>query len=88
MRNMGRVQGHKSHAVPLTVDKDTVYIRSDFTNVLGEDGEQVDELIEYSEIQYDKDEFIEKMVSENDELKIQLDSTNAALMEFMMMMMG
>lgn len=54
MQDMGIVHGSSTQAVPLIVNKDTVYVHTDITLI--EEG-----LYEYRELQYDKDEYISKI---------------------------
>jgi len=65
MKNNGTVRGEKEHAVPLAIEKDTVYVRSNFRTYarLDKDGNETDPGYEYEEIQYDKDEYI-KLISQ------------------------
>lgn len=60
MKNMGKIQGSKEQAKELIVGLDTVYVHTNIVK-LEEDnqGNKVDNLYEYDEVQYTKDEFIE-----------------------------
>ena len=52
MKIIGAIHGSAKQAVPLIVNKDTVYVHTDIK-------ELEDNLYEYHEIQYAKDEYIE-----------------------------
>lgn len=59
MINVGKIQGSKEQAKELIVGLDTVYVHTNIIK-LEEDnrGNKVDNLYEYNEIQYTKDEYI------------------------------
>ena len=85
MKDIGMVQGSSTQAVPIVVNKDTVYIHTDIIEI--EDG-----LFEYYEIQYDKNEYITIMAKNGVRLMEQATSTddaiNIILTEFIPMLMG
>ena len=59
MKDMGIVFGSAEQAVPLVIGKDTVYVHTDVQQILEDnEGKSVDNLFQYHEIQYDKDEYI------------------------------
>lgn len=60
MKDMGIIQGSAAQAVPLIVGKDTVYVHTDITAVTQDNaGNPVEDLFQFHEVQYDKDEYIE-----------------------------
>lgn len=67
MKDNGIVQGSKEWAVPLRIEKTTVYVHTDIRKVeIPEDcpEEEItkyDDLWEYNEIQYTKDEYLQIM---------------------------
>jgi len=76
MKDMGMIQGSEAQAKELIVNKDTVYVHTDITKV-----EEEENLYEYHEIQYDKDEYIKLMSEKNRELEEQVINTQMALCE-------
>lgn len=80
MRDMGRIQGSAAQAKNLIIGADTVYVHTDIQPVT-EDGEVVDNLFSYNEVQYGKDEYIELMDKQVSDLNAQLTSTQLALVE-------
>lgn len=76
MKDMGMIQGSGAQAKELIVNKDTVYVHTDITKV-----EEEENLYEYHEIQYDKDEYIKLMSEKNKELEEQVINTQMALCE-------
>ena len=80
MKVIGMVQGNTEQAKPLVVGKDTVYVHTDISPV-EEDGKVADNLFSYTEVQYDKDEFIEMMAQQNEQLSNDLIDTQLALCE-------
>ena len=74
MKDMGIIQGSAAQAVPLIVGKDTVYVHTDITSVIQDSaGNPVEDLFQYHEIQYDKDEYIQLMSEKAKELNIIVD---------------
>ena len=69
MKFITNVTGSKEQAKPLIVGKDTVYVHSNIKEV-EKDGIQ---MYQYDEWQYEKDEYIEKISSQNDTLLMDLD---------------
>jgi len=80
LKNVGTVRGNSEQAKPLVVGKDTVYVHTNITPV-EKDGELVDDLFSYDEVQYDKDEYIELMAQQNAELNESVTDTQIALCE-------
>ena len=71
MKFIETVTGSEAQAKDLIVGKDTVYVHDNIQPVLDPDpetGEVPEGLYTYSETQYDKDEYIELLSKENDEL--------------------
>jgi hypothetical protein len=68
------VRGSKDIAIPLIVGKTTVYVKSNIHKVefVENDPEAIDDLWEWDEIQYTKDEFILLMASNIDYLSVML----------------
>ena len=70
MKDMGIIQGSGVQAVPLVVGKDTVYVHTDITKIdTDSEGKAVDDLYEYHEVQYDKDEYIKLQEQQMDEMQ-------------------
>lgn len=62
MKDMGIVQGNTEQAKDLVIGKDTVYVHTDIEPITEDaDGNPVEDLYQYHEIQYDKDEYIKQM---------------------------
>lgn len=71
MKDMGIIQGSAAQAVPLIVGKDRVDVHTDITPVTQDNqGNPVEGLFQYHEIQYEKDEYIELMSKQSQELNI------------------
>lgn len=75
---MPRVQGNAALAKPLIVGKDTVYVHSNIVSI-------EDDLYEYDEEQYPKDEFIEKLGAELATTKDKLANSEDTIAELVMM---
>lgn len=74
MKDMGIIQGSGVQAVPLIVGKDTVYVHTDITQVTEDaEGNPVDDLYQYNEVQYDKDEYIELQAKQAKEMQEAID---------------
>ena len=69
MKFIANVTGSKEQAKPLIVGKDTVYVHTNIREV-EKDGIQ---MYQYDEWQYEKDEYIEKLSTQNDTLLMDLD---------------
>ena len=69
MKIFQNVRGSQENVPQIEVNIDTVYIRSNIKRIETED------FIgwEYDEVQYDKDEYIEKISTQNDTMLIDLD---------------
>lgn len=80
MKVIGTVQGNAEQAKALVIGKDTVYVHTDIVPV-EKDGKIVEDLFSYTEVQYDKDEYIELMAQQNEQLGNDLTDTQLALCE-------
>lgn len=80
MINLGVVFGSKDQAKPLIVGKDTVYVHTDIIKV-GKDsnGKTLNNLYQYVEIQYTKDEYIQLISEKNAKLNEQFTELQLAL---------
>lgn len=82
MKNMGIIQGSKIQAQELIVGVDTVYVHTNIELVThDEDGNLLDGIYQYEEIQYGKDEYIELMAKKSAEVEQELTSTQLALID-------
>lgn len=82
MKDMGIRYGSKEQAVPLIIGKDTVYEHTEIEQVFeDQDGNSVDDLFKYHEIQYDKDEYIKIITERNANIESQLTDVQLALVE-------
>lgn len=69
MKDMGLVQGSQAQAAELIVGIDTVYVHTDISKVETDaEGNAVDDLFQYHEVQYSKDEYIALLSNQNKEL--------------------
>jgi hypothetical protein len=75
MKDMGIVYGSASQAVPLIIGKDTVYEHTDIEQVFeDQEGNPVDNLYRFHEIQYDKDEYIKIITERSKTTEMTLDT--------------
>ena len=81
MKEIKNVQGSSQQAKPLIVGKTTVYVHSNIVQATDEDGNVIDDLYVYDEIQYTKDEYIKVMADKNETLEKELTDTQLALCE-------
>ena len=81
MKEIKNVQGSSQQAQPLIVNKDTVYVHTNIVQVTDEDGNVVDGLYVYDEVQYTKDEYIQIMAEKNETLERDLTDTQLAIAE-------
>lgn len=81
MQDVGIVRGSAEQAQPAVVSKDLVYIHTNIKKISITDEITGEERIEYeyNEVQYDKDEYIQKMIMDNSELQQQIVDTQLAL---------
>lgn len=80
MKEIGKVTGNAEQAKPLVIGKDTVYVHTGIVPV-EKNGKVIEGLFTYYEIQYSKDEYIELMVRQNEQLDKDLTNTQLALCE-------
>ena len=74
MKDVGIIQGSAAQAVERIIGKDTVYIHTDIEPVTEDaEGNPVDNLFQYHEVQYDKDEYIELQARQADEMQEAID---------------
>ena len=81
MKEIKNVQGSSQQAQPLIVNKDTVYVHTNIVQSKDKDGNVVDNLYVYDEVQYTKDEYIQIMAEKNSQLEKELTDTQLALCE-------
>lgn len=82
MIDKGIITGSEEQAKPLIIGKDTVYVHTDIKEVkTGIEGEEVDWLYQYHEIQYDKDEFITLMSNELTDTQLSLTDVDIQQLE-------
>ena len=81
MKEIKNVQGSLQQAQPLIVNKDTVYVHTNIVQATDEDGNIVDGLYVYDEVQYTKDEYIQIMAEKNETLEKELTDTQLAIAE-------
>ena len=81
MKEIKNVQGSTEQAQPLIVNKDTVYVHTNIVQATDEDGNIVDGLYVYDEVQYTKDEYIQIMAEKNSQLEQEVIDTQLALCE-------
>ena len=79
MKEIKNVQGSSQQAQPLIVNKDTVYVHTNIVQATDEDGNIVDGLYVYDEVQYTKDEYIQIMAEKNSQLEQEVIDTQLAL---------
>ena len=81
MKEIKNVQGSSQQAQPLIVNKDTVYVHTNIVQATDEDGNVVDGLYVYDEVQYTKDEYIQIIAEKNETLERDLTDTQLAIAE-------
>ena len=79
MKEIKNVQGSLQQAQPLIVNKDTVYVHTNIVQATDEDGNVVDGLYVYDEVQYTKDEYIQIIAEKNSQLEQEVIDTQLAL---------
>ena len=79
MKEIKNVQGSSQQAQPLIVNKDTVYVHTNIVQATDEDGNVVNGLYVYDEVQYTKDEYIQIMAEKNSQLEQEVIDTQLAL---------
>ena len=79
MKEIKNVQGSLEQAQPLIIGKTTVYVHSNIVQAKDEDGNIIEDLYVYDEIQYTKDEYIKIMADKNIKLEQEITETQMAL---------
>lgn len=79
MKEIKNVQGSFKQAQPLIIGKTTVYVHTNIVQAKDEDGNVIDDLYVYDEIQYTKDEYIKMMADKNSQLEQEVIDTQLAL---------
>ena len=70
MKDMGIIQCSKAQAIPLIINKDTVYVHINIEKIeTDEMGNTVNNLYKCNEVQYTKDEYIKLLANRNNELE-------------------
>lgn len=67
MKVYNNIKGSKQSSLPLIIGKDTIYVHSNIILISEED-----DLYQYDEIQYTKDEYIKLLSEQNDNLSSQI----------------
>lgn len=80
-KEIGIVRGSAAQAVPLVVGNTVVYVHTDIKQATDENGDPVDNMYEYYETQYGKNEYIQLISEKNTSLESQLTETQMALAE-------
>ena len=81
MKEIKNVQGSIQQAQPLIVNKDTVYVHTNIVQATDKDGNILDNLYVYDEVQYTKDEYIKLISDKNETLEKEVTETQLALCE-------
>ena len=79
MKEIKNVQGSYEQAQPLIIGKTTVYVHTNIVQAKDEDGNIIDDLYVYDEIQYTKDEYIKIIADKNSQLEQEVIDTQLAL---------
>lgn len=61
-----KVQGSATQAKPLIIGKDTVYVHTNIVQLKDEEGKLIEDLFEYDEVQYRKDDYIALISNKQD----------------------
>ena len=70
MKYVGLVQGSEAQAKPIIINGDIVYIHKDIKKVQREDEIGVHEHYEYYEYLYDRDEYLQILTQQNEEMMV------------------
>ena len=81
MINVGNVMGSAAQAKPLIIGKEIVYVHTNITPVKDMNGDIIDNLFSYDEVQYDKDEYLKIMIDKNEKLINDITDLQLALTE-------
>ena len=80
MTDKGIVRGSESQSKAVIVGTDTVYVHTDIEPVTKDsEGNSIEGLFQYHEIQYEKDEYIQLIGKENTNLKHKIETMQGAL---------
>lgn len=80
MKDCGVIQGSLEQAQPIIVGKTTVYVHTNIEQITKDsDGNPVEDLYSYNEVQYSKDEYIKHLSEQNASLENELLNTQLAL---------
>lgn len=88
MKEIKNVQGSSQQAQPLIVGKTTVYVHTNIVQAKDEDGNIIDDLYVYDEVQYTKDEYIKIISEKNETLESELTETQLALCDIYESILG
>lgn len=88
MKEIKNVQGSLQQAQPLIVGKTTVYVHTNIVQAKDGDGNVIDDLYVYDEIQYTKDEYIKIISEKNETLESELTETQLALCDIYETILG
>ena len=81
MKEIKNVQGSETQAQPLIINKTTVYVHTNIEQAKDKDGNIIDGLYVYDEVQYTKDEYIKLISDKNETLEKEVTETQLALCE-------
>lgn len=81
MIDIGNVRGSAAQAKPLIISRDTVYVHTNIEQVTDTDGNVIDNLFSYDEIQYDKDEYLKMVIDDNQKATSDITDLQLALTE-------
>ena len=81
MKEIKNVQGSSQQAQTLIVNKDTVYVHTNIVKAKDKEGNVIDNLYVYDEVQYTKDEYIQMIAEKNETLERDLTDTQLAIAE-------
>lgn len=80
MKDMGIVQGSAEQAQELIIGIDTVYVHSNIIPVTEDaEGNPIEGLFQFNEVQYGKDEYIKIIAEKNKDLSKQMEITQEAI---------
>lgn len=91
MRDIGITQGSASQAQPLIIGKDTVYVHTDINPVMDAvdmDGNKIEGLYEYHEVQYTKDEYISVISQKNIEIENEVTTVQMSICDLYESLLG
>lgn len=88
MKDIGIVQGSVAQAKPLIVGKDTVYVHTDINPATDADGNKIEGLYEYHEVQYTKDEYISVISQKNIEIENEVTTVQMTICDLYESLLG